>query len=118
MKNIIRSEEFGMFALAIFLNYQLSYPWWLFWALFLSPDVSMIGYALNPRVGAFTYNIFHHKGLAVATYIIGVALHIEAIQFAGILLFGHAAFDRMLGYGLKYSDSFSNTHLGMIGRAK
>ncbi|MFN0216732.1 MAG: DUF4260 family protein [Saprospiraceae bacterium] len=24
--------------------------------------------------------------------------------------------DRALGYGLKYTDSFSNTHLGIIGK--
>nr|WP_317038961.1 DUF4260 family protein [Urechidicola croceus] len=34
----------------------------------------------------------------------------------GIILFGHASFDRMLGYRLKNSDSFNNTHLGKIGK--
>jgi hypothetical protein len=29
----------------------------------------------------------------------------------------HIGFDRMLGYGLKYSSAFSDTHLGRIGRA-
>jgi hypothetical protein len=28
----------------------------------------------------------------------------------------HIGFDRMLGYGLKYSSSFNDTHLGRIGR--
>jgi hypothetical protein len=32
-------------------------------------------------------------------------------------LFGHSAFDRMLGYGMKYTDSFQHTHLGLIGKA-
>jgi hypothetical protein len=33
----------------------------------------------------------------------------------GVILFSHAALDRVFGYGLKYADSFKNTHLGKIG---
>ena len=38
------------------------------------------------------------------------------LEIAGIILLAHSAFDRMLGYGLKYSDSFKNSHLGKIGK--
>jgi hypothetical protein len=34
--------------------------------------------------------------------------------FTGTLLFTHASFDRILGYGLKYFDSFKHTHLGWM----
>jgi hypothetical protein len=33
-------------------------------------------------------------------------------------MFSHAAFDRMLGYGLKYEQGFRHTHLGTIGKAQ
>jgi hypothetical protein len=33
-------------------------------------------------------------------------------------MLGHSSADRILGYGLKYSDSFHHTHLGWIGRAR
>ena len=87
-----------------------------FWALFLAPDIGFIGYAINTKVGALTYNLLHHKGIAVASYIAGLHFSIPELQFAGLLLFGHSSFDRMLGYGLKYNDSFHHTHLGMIGQ--
>ncbi|MDA1193538.1 MAG: DUF4260 family protein, partial [Candidatus Poribacteria bacterium] len=29
----------------------------------------------------------------------------------GAILIGHSAFDRLLGYGLKYPDAFKHTHL-------
>lgn len=106
-----------MLALAVFLNSALPYPWWIYWALFLLPDVSFLGYAVNPRVGAALYNTFHHKGVALALFLAGVSLSNTALQFSGLLLFGHSSFDRMVGYGLKYSDSFFNTHLGPIGRS-
>jgi hypothetical protein len=84
--------------------------------LILFPDLSMIGYLINNKVGAICYNIFHHKGLAIAIYIIGSYLHSEALQLAGLILFGHSSMDRMMGYGLKYFEGFKFTHLGEIGK--
>ena len=33
--------------------------WALFAALFFAPDVSMLGYLVNPRIGAVAYNAVH-----------------------------------------------------------
>jgi hypothetical protein len=117
MKTILKLEEAAQLILAAYLNTFLPYSWWWYWVLFLTPDVGFIGYAVNTRVGAVAYNVLHHKGIAIGLYIIGIFLHKNELQFAGLLLFGHSAFDRLLGYGLKYSDSFQHTHLGMIGKA-
>ena len=38
-------------------------------------------------------------------------------MLGGLILFGHSSMDRILGYGLKYPDSFEHTHLGMIGKS-
>lgn len=116
MKNLLRIEEGLMLGLAIYLNTFLPYPAWLYWALFLTPDIGFAGYAIHARAGAFTYNLLHHKGLAVFLYLAGAYFSSGAFQFAGLLVFGHSSFDRMLGYGLKYDDSFQHTHLGFIGR--
>ena len=35
-----------------------------------------------------------------------------------IILFAHISMDRIFGYGLKFNDSFFNTHLGKIGKNK
>ena len=34
----------------------------------------------------------------------------------GLLWVAHVGFDRMMGYGLKESSGFNDTHLGRIGR--
>ena len=115
MKNSIKSEELLMFILGIFLFNQLNFAWWWFLVLILLPDIGMIGYLVNSKVGAITYNIFHHKGIAIVIYFIGVYLHNEIIELIGVILFSHSSMDRMFGYGLKYNDSFNNTHLGIIG---
>jgi len=32
----------------------------------------------------------------------------------GLIIYGHASFDRIMGYGLKYRDAFKHTHLGWL----
>lgn len=116
MKKIIMLEEAGQTALAIYGMYALhtgiSWYWWIL--LFLSPDISMLGYLFNTKVGAYAYNLFHHKGVAVLVILTGIAFHYPILLLAGLLLFGHSSFDRMMGYGLKFTDSFKHTHLGML----
>lgn len=77
----------------------------------------MIGYLVNTRIGAWLYNIVHHQGVAIVVGLIGLWRGDAAVEFAGLLLFGHSAMDRIFGYGLKYEDDFKNTHLGRIGKA-
>lgn len=115
MKNLLRIEEAAMLGLAIYLNSFLPFQGWVFWAWFLAPDLGMLGYLINTKVGAFTYNILHHKGIAIALYFAGFFLDIHELTLAGVVLFGHSSFDRIVGYGLKFSDNFKNTHLGWIG---
>ena len=116
MKNLLKLEELFLFGLSLFLFSELDYSWSWYALLFLAPDVSMIGYLANPRLGAWTYNLIHHKGLAVALYILGYLLSTPWLMFAGTLLLGHSSLDRVFGYGLKYPDAFKNTHLGVIGK--
>lgn len=116
MKTIIKLEEIALFVLGIYGFSLLTYPWWLFLAVFLIPDIGMLGYLINPKIGAMLYNVFHHKGIAVLIYGIGIFTTNEVLKLSGIILFTHSAFDRVLGYGLKYEKGFIFTHLGEIGK--
>ncbi len=116
MKTIIKFEELAMVVLGIYLFSLLPYPWWLFLALIMAPDIGMLGYLFNDRAGAISYNIFHHKGLALTIYLVGIYLSLPLCQLTGIILFSHASLDRIFGYGLKYDKGFKFTHLGEIGK--
>mgnify|MGYP002624622005 CR=1 FL=1 len=116
MKHTIKIEEWAMLGLAIYLNSFLPFSGWVFWALFLLPDIGMLGYLVNTKVGAFTYNVLHHKAIAIICYLAGYYFIIHELTLAGVVLFSHSSFDRALGYGLKYSDNFKHTHLGIIGK--
>ncbi|PVW17386.1 DUF4260 domain-containing protein [Marixanthomonas spongiae] len=115
MKTILKIEELAQFIFGIFLFSQLDFSWWVFPALLLVPDIGMLGYTINPRMGAVTYNLFHHKAIAILLIVVGILYFGEICTLIGVILFSHSAMDRIFGYGLKYPDSFKNTHLGSIG---
>jgi hypothetical protein len=117
MKTLIKIEELFVTLLSFYLFLNLGYAWWLFLVLFLAPDLSMLGYLFGPKAGAWTYNIVHHKGVAITLFILGGFLQVQPLQIAGLILLGHSSLDRVMDYGLKYADAFQHTHLGKIGRA-
>jgi len=115
-KYLLRAEGLTVLALAVVLYWRGGFSWILFAVLFLVPDVSMLGYLINPRIGAVCYNAVH-------TYLGPLLLALIAL-FAGVpiciaialIWAAHIGFDRLLGYGLKYPTAFTDTHLGKIGR--
>lgn len=118
MKQLLQLEELAMFLFSIFLFKSLPFAWWVYPALILLPDISMIGYLINEKAGAICYNFVHHKAVAIALMVIGYYLLNDYFLLAGIILFGHSSLDRVFGYGLKYFAGFQFTHLGAIGKNK
>lgn len=116
MKTVLKLEEFALFIFGIYLFSQLDYVWWLFLVLILVPDFSMIGYALGDKIGAFLYNLFHHRAIAILVYLVGAYTSNQVVQLIGVVLLAHSSMDRMFGYGLKYEKGFKFTHLGEIGK--
>lgn len=118
MKTQLQLEYVAFLLLGIIAFERTGFSWWWFIGLFLAPDISMLGYAVNNKVGAFCYNLFHHLGIAIVLYLTGIIISLPYLSMVGTILFAHSAFDRILGYGLKYPDHFQNTHLGKIGNNK
>ena len=116
MKNVIRLEELAMLGLSICALAKYQADWWWYLLLVIAPDIGMIGYLGGNKAGAFVYNLFHHKGVAVLIIVAGFFLSTDWLVMTGIILFGHSSMDRFFGYGLKYYDGFGHTHLGMIGK--
>lgn len=87
--------------------------WWTFAVFFLAPDLSLLGYAAKswPRFAAALYNAAH-------TYVLPLLLALAAAkagwrigELAAAVWLAHIAFDRLLGFGLKYPESFKQTHI-------
>jgi hypothetical protein len=116
----LQVEEAAITAVAIYFltHHGLGLSVWLWVPLFFSPDISMIGYLASNRAGAFIYNLFHHRAVCLMVMGAGLLLHQELMIAIGLLLFAHSSFDRMLGLGLKYNDSFTHTSLGWTKKDK
>ena len=112
----IRLEWVAVALVGIVLYAPSGTSWWLFALLILAPDLSMLGYLAGPRVGAVAYNALH---ILIAPLFLALAGYVLANSMAtaiGLIWIIHIAVDRALGYGLKLSSGFQDTHLGRIGR--
>jgi len=110
-KQLLHLEGAVIFATSLYA-YQWNHGSWLLFALFfLVLDLSMIGYAINARVGAITYNGIHtYIGpLVLGGYALFTGKHLPLLL--ALIWIAHIAFDRMLGFGLKYPTRFKDTHL-------
>jgi hypothetical protein len=115
-KYILRAEGLAVLALAAYLFWHGGYSWILFAALFLVPDVSMLAYLINPRIGAASYNAVHSYIGPVIVGCVGLVAGIPLCVAVALIWAAHIGFDRVLGYGLKYPTAFADTHLGRIGK--
>lgn len=117
MKKLIQAEAIVPFLISVLLINRLPihFSWWIWIPIFLAPDLSMLGYLMGNKVGAFTYNLFHHQLMAIAIAGTGLVFQLPYLELAGLVLLGHSSLDRIMGYGLKFNKGFKFTHLGEMG---
>lgn len=108
---LLRAEGVAVGIGAILLYFHEGYPWWLFVALMLAPDLSMIGFVAGPTVGAAAYDAAHTYAIPVALAAIGVIADAEVAVQVGLIWLAHIGIDRAIGYGLKHPTGFKDTHL-------
>ena len=112
-QTLLRLEGLAVLALTVFAYSQIGAGWALFAILFLVPDLSMLGYLAGPRAGAILYNLGHSYLLPAAIGAVGLAIGTPLLTSVALIWVAHIGFDRMVGYGFKYSDAFKHTHLGL-----
>ena len=111
VKATLRLEGLFFFLSAIYFYQLLHGGWMLFIILFFTPDVSMVGYIKDKKLGAILYNLMHNYILALLIIAIGfLILKNNTLILVGLILFAHISIDRFFGYGLKYSTNFKDTH--------
>jgi hypothetical protein len=113
---LLRLEGLALALVCLWVYRNFHQSWWIFAALILVPDLSMLGYLAGPRIGAVVYNVVHSwvtviAGFFVAWYGFGDNFSLSL----PIILGAHIGIDRALGYGLKLPTGFKDTHLGRLG---
>ena len=117
VRNLLRAEGFVLLSFAVALYWRSGGDWKQFAILFLAPDLSLLGYAAGPRIGAAAYNTLHSTIGPLLLAVLGIALSLQLATLLALIWIAHVGFDRALGYGLKHIRGFGFTHLGRIGRA-
>lgn len=115
IRRALRLEALAIFAASTASFFLFGGEFWLFAVLFLAPDLSLAGYAAGRKTGAILYNTFHSYALPAMLAVAGVLTGLEILWQIALTFLAHAAFDRSLGFGLKYAAGFRHTHLGPIG---
>lgn len=110
----VESAAIFIAATGVYFASDLSWIWYVI--LLFSFDIFMAGYVFNSKVGAVLYNIGHSYTMPSLIVIAYCLFQTDFLLGLACLWFAHIGFDRMLGYGLKFSSGFKHTHLGTIGK--
>ena len=111
INKIVRMENGFAFAVSFYIYMQLDYPIWLFFIFLLVPDITMIGYAINKKIGAIVYNFGHSFILPLLVALGYFYFSKDYLLVISIIWIAHIFMDRLLGFGLKYKNSFNKTHI-------
>lgn len=109
---LLRLEGLAIAVLSAVFYARTGASWWLFAGLWLVPDLSMLGYLGRPCRAARIYNAAHTYSVPLTLALCGLLLHAAAVLPCALIWINHIALDRLMGYGLKFSEGFEWTHLG------
>ena len=113
-RKLLHAEGAAVAIASVALYFHADYPWWIFVLLALAPDVSTVGYAAGPKIGAAVYDVAHTYSLPVVLGAIGVIADAETTIQVSLIWLAHIGVDRAIGYGLKYPSGFKDTHLQRV----
>jgi hypothetical protein len=113
-KILLHVEGLALFIAAIVIYAYTQGNGWAFLLLVLTPDLAMIGYKVNTRIGSFSYNAVHTSALPLALLVIAWVTGGMTVVHLALIWLAHIGIDRALGYGLKYPTEFKDTHLQRV----
>ncbi len=114
LRKILSLEYVIAFIMTIFFYGHLDFSWLSFIIFLLLPDITMLGYMINSKMGALFYNIGHSFVIPAVLLVIGFTLSTPILLMAALIWLAHIFLDRALGSGLKYEEAFTKTHLQQI----
>jgi hypothetical protein len=113
-KILLHIEGLAVLALSLYFYGYNQFSWLLFIVLLFTPDISMLGYLINNKIGARIYNLFHTYTIVIIVIFEGLLFKNQMALTVGLIWSAHIGMDRMIGYGLKYDTEFKDTHLNRV----
>ncbi|WP_374686913.1 DUF4260 domain-containing protein [Promineifilum sp.] len=113
-RTLLHVEGGALLLAATAAYFRLGHPWWLYLLLLIAPDLSLLGYAAGPRVGAVAYNLVHTMVAPIIVLVAGWWVGSAGAVAVCLVWLAHLGMDRMLGLGLKYPDAGKSTHFDRL----
>lgn len=113
-KFLLHMEGLAVLLMCIYFYTVNEFSWVLFFLLLFSPDLFMLGYISNKKIGAVIYNIVHTYIFPIAIILAAIITSNDIILAVGIISAAHIGMDRTFGFGLKYPTDFKDTHLQRV----
>jgi len=111
---LLRIEGVAVLLTAVYLYHYLSYSWLAFALLLLFPDLAIIVYAINKKAGTIAYNLLHTYTFPLVLAVVSFAIASSIGLQIALIWIAHIGMDRTVGYGLKYTTDFKDTHLNRV----
>ena len=108
----LESAAIAFLLLSVYWAFEMNWIWLI--VFLLIPDISMVGYLKNARVGAIMYNLGHSYLVPVLLWFLSFYLASDFLIILAVAWALHIAADRMFGFGLKLPTGFRETHLGKL----
>jgi hypothetical protein len=86
--------------------------------MFFLSELSLLGYLVSPRFGAYLYNVFHFQVTVIFLFFLLNILTYAFLFQPFLIWLAHIHFNRMLGVGFKDVKGAAYTHLGYLGSKK
>lgn len=109
MSNLVRLENAIIFIAIVTIYFMFGFSVWTFLILLLVPDLFMLGYLVDRKIGSYIYNIGHSYIIPILITLLYLAIGADILLIIGLIWLAHISMDRTIGYGLKYTDSFDKT---------
>lgn len=113
-RSLLHAEGLAVLVGSLVVYFDQGYGWLALVLLFLTPDLSMLGYLGGPRIGSLTYDAVHTYLGPVTLGVVGLVGGSSLAMQLALIWLAHIGLDRLLGYGLKYPTGFKDTHLQRV----
>lgn len=114
MGNLIKLENAFVFITVVTVYFMFGFSLWIFLIFLLVPDISMLGYLVNNKIGSVVYNIGHSYIIPIFMTLLYLAAGEILLLEIGLIWLAHISMDRTIGYGLKYTAGFNKTTIQKV----
>jgi len=112
--NLIRLENAFVFITAVIIYFMFGFSLWIFLLFLLVPDISMLGYLIDKKIGSYVYNIGHSYIVPILITLFYLVIGENLLLEIALIWLAHISMDRTIGYGLKYTVGFDKTTIQKV----